>query len=141
MLARQSPVLPLFGTGGTRLQPVFVENVAEACVRVLANPSTRCRVYELGGPRVYAYKELVQLVLEGIGRRTVMIPVPVPFLVWDILAAVTAFHPDPPLTRDQVKLMSRDNVVGRQALTLEDLGIRPTPVEEVLPACIDATSS
>ena len=139
MLARQSPVLPLFGTGGTRLQPVFVENVAEACVRVLANPSTRCRIYELGGPRVYAYKELVQLVLEGIGRRTVMIPVP--FLVWDILAAVTAFHPDPPLTRDQVKLMSRDNVVGRQALTLEDLGIRPTPVEEVLPACIDATSS
>ena len=78
MLARQSPVLPLFGTGGTRLQPVFVENVAEACVRVLANPSTRCRVYELGGPRVYAYKELVQLVLEGIGRRTVMIPVPLP---------------------------------------------------------------
>ena len=131
MLARQSPVLPLLGTGGTRLQPVFVENVAEACVRVLANPSTRCSVYELGGPRVYAYKELVQLVLEGIGRRTVMIPVP--FLVWDILAAVTAFHPDPPLTRDQVKLMSRDNVVGRQALTLEDLGIRPTPVEEVLP--------
>ena len=138
-LARQSPVLPLFGTGGTRLQPVFVENVAEACVRVLANPSTRCRVYELGGPRVYAYKELVQLVLEGIGRRTVMIPVP--FLVWNILAAVTAFHPDPPLTRDQVKLMSRDNLVGRQALTLEDLGIRPTPVEEVLSACIGVPPS
>ena len=72
-------------------------DVAEACVRVLADPSTQCRVYEIGGPQVYAYKELVQLVLEGIGRRTVMIPVP--FLVWDILAAVTAFHPDPPLTR------------------------------------------
>ena len=126
-LARQSPVLPLFGTGGTRLQPVFVENVAEACVRVLADPSTGCRVYELGGPQVYAYRELVQLVLEGIGRRTVTLPVP--FLVWDILAAVTALHPDPPLTRDQVKLMKRDNVVGKQALTLENLGIRPTPVD------------
>ena len=90
------------------------------------------------GP-IYAYKELVQLVLEGIGRRTVMIPVP--FLVWDILAAVTAFHPDPPLTRDQLKLMSRDNVVGRQALTLEDLGIRTTPVDEVLSACIGVTPS
>ena len=70
-----------------------------------------------------------------------MIPIPIPFLVWNILAAVTAFHPDPPLTRDQVKLMSRDNVVGRQALTLEDLGIRPTPVEEVLSACIGVTPS
>ena len=71
--------------------------------------------------------------------RTVMIPVP--FLVWNILAAVTAFHPDPPLTRDQVRLMSRDNLVWRQALTLEDLGIRPTPVEEVLSACIGVTPS
>ena len=118
---------------------MFVRDVAEACVRVLADPSTRCRVYELGGPRVYAYKELVQLVLEGIGRRTVMISVP--FLVWDILAAVTAIHPDPPLTRDQVKLMSQDNVVGQQALTLEDLGIRPTSVEEVLSACIGVIPS
>ena len=90
-LARQSPVLPLFGTGGTRLQPVFVGDVAEACVRVLADPSTRCHVYELGGPRVYAYRELVRLVLEGIGRRTVMIPVP--FLVWDILATIPISRP------------------------------------------------
>ena len=80
---------------------MFVENVAEACVRVLADPSTRCRVYELGRPRVYACEGSIwyRLVLEGIGRRTVMIPVP--FLVWDILAAVTAFHPDPPLTHNQ----------------------------------------
>ena len=136
-MARQTPVLPLFGTGGTRLQPVFVGNVAEACARVLADPSTQSRVYEIGGPRVYTYKELVQLVIEGIGRRAVMIPVP--FLVWDILAAAMTLHPNSPLTRDQVKLMRRDNVVGRQALSLEDLGIRPTPVEEVLPACIGAT--
>ena len=67
--------------------------------------------------------------------------IPVPFLVWDILAAVMAMHPDPPLTRDQVKLMKRDNLVGRQALTLENLGIRPTPVEEVLADCIAAPLS
>ena len=138
-MARQTPVLPLFGTGGTRLQPVYVGNVAEACVRALADRSTQCNVYEIGGPRVYIYRELVRLVLERIGRRTVMIPVP--FLVWDMLAAVTALHPDPPLTRDQVKLMKRDNVVGKQALTLEDLGIRPIPVEEVLPECIGVTPS
>ena len=138
-LARQSPVLPLFGTGGTRLQPVFVGNVAEACVRVLGDPSTRCNVYELGGPKVYTYEQLVRLVLERIARRTVVVPVP--FLVWDILAAVLTLHPDPQLTRDQVKLMKRDNVVGGQALSLEDLGIRPISIEEVLPTYIDTTPS
>ena len=138
-LARQSPVLPLFGTGGTRLQPVFVRDVAEACVRVLADPSTQCRVYEIGGPQVYAYKELVRLVVERIGKRTAMLPVP--FLVWDILAAVMTLHPDPPLTRDQVKLIKLDNVVGKQALTLNDLGIRPIPLEEVLQDCISVTAS
>ena len=138
-MARQTPVLPLFGTGGTRLQPVFVGNVAQACARGLADPSTRGRVYEIGGPRVYAYKELVRLVLERVGGRTALIPVP--FLVWDLLAAVMTLHPNPPLTRDQVKLMKRDNVVGRQALTLGDLGIRPVPLEEALPECIGVTPS
>ena len=133
-LARQSPVLPLFGSGRTRLQPVFVDNVAQACVRVLADPSTACRVYELGGPQVYTYRELVQLVLGQIGRRKAVIPVP--FLVWDILAVVMALHPNPPLTRDQVKLLRQDNVVGEQALTLQGLGILPVRVEEVLLDCI-----
>ena len=133
-LARKSPVLPLFGDGLARLQPVFVDNVAQACVRVLADPSTACRVYELGGPQVYAYRELVQLVLGQIGRRKAVIPVP--FLVWDILAGVMASHPNPPLTRDQVKLLRQDNVVGEQALTLQDLGILPVRVEEVLLDCI-----
>ena len=133
-LARKSPVLPLFGDGCTRLQPVFVDNVAQACARVLADPSTACRVYELGGPQVYAYRELVQLVVGQISRRRVAIPVP--FLVWDILAGVMALHPNPPLTRDQVKLLRQDNVVGEQALTLQDLGVLPVPVEEVLLDCI-----
>ena len=136
-LAQQSPVLPLFGRGRTRLQPVFAGDVAEACEKALADPSARGGVYELGGPQVYAYRELVRLVVDGIGRRTVLLPVP--FLVWDVLAAAAALHPAPPLTRDQVTLMKRDNIVAPQALTLEALGIRPTPVEEVLPACIGPT--
>ena len=138
-LARQSPVLPLFGNGGTRLQPVFVGDVAQACARALAEPAARGRIYEIGGPRVYAYRDLVRLVLEGIGRRPAMIPVPFP--VWDCLAAAMTLHPDPPLSRDQVKLMRRDNVVGERALTLTDLGVRPTPLEEVLADGIGVTLS
>ncbi len=133
-LARQMPVLPLFGTGRTKLQPVFVGNVAEACVRVLADPSTQGKLYELGGPRIYTYKTLMNLVLEHVGKRRALVPVP--FFVWDTLAALLSVLANPPLTRDQVKLMKSDNVVGETALTLEDLGIDPTPVEEVLPTYI-----
>ncbi len=135
-MARQTPVLPLFGMGRTNLQPVFVGNVAEACVRVLANPSTAGKVYEFGGPRVYTYKALVRLVLKRVDRRRILVPVP--FFVWDTLAALMAFLPKPPLTRDQVKLMKRDNVVEGKALTLEDLGIAPTSVEEILLTYINA---
>ncbi len=129
-MARRTPVLPLFGVGRTNLQPVFVGDVAAACVRVLADPSTQGKAYELGGPRVYAYKTLLQLVLKQIDRRRVLVPFP--FFLWDTLAAIMAFFPNPPLTRDQVKLMKRDNVIEGNELTLEDLGISPASVEEIL---------
>ena len=138
-MTQRSPIMPLFGTGSTRLQPVFVGNVAEACIRILADSSTRGRVYELGGPRIYAYKELVRLVRERVAGRALVVPCP--FLVWDVLAAAMATHPNPPLTRDQVTLMKRDNVVDRQACTLDDLGIRPVSVEEAMPTCIDTVPS
>ena len=131
-VARRAPVVPMFGMGETRLQPVFVGDVAAACARAVADPSTSGKIYELGGPRVYTYKELVRLVLGQVGGRAV--PVPVPFMVWDAVAALMSPHPNPPLTRDQVKLMQRDNVVGAEALTLEDLGLRPTSVEQVAPS-------
>lgn len=133
-VARLSPVVPLFGDGRTRLQPVFVGDVAEACVRVLADPSTAGCVYEIGGPEIFAYRELVELVLERMGRRRIVMPVP--FGVWDMLAGAMARHPNPPLTRDQVKLLGSDNVAAEGASTLEDLGIRPVRVEDVLPDCI-----
>ena len=98
-MARQTPVLPLFGTGGTRLQPVFVGNVAEACARVLAEPSTKGRVYELGGPRVYAYEEIVRLVLERDRRANGPRPGPLPRVGppgrRDGNAAQPAAHPRP----------------------------------------------
>ena len=135
-MARQTPILPLFGMGTTRLQPVHVGDVAEACVRVLADPSTQGNLYELGGPRVYTYKALLRLVLKQAGKRRLVVPFP--FFLWDILAALMAVLPNPPLTRDQVTLMKGDNVVDGKALTLEDLGIAPASVEEILPGYINA---
>ncbi len=133
-MARKSPVLPLFGMGRTRLQPVFVGDVAQACVTALADPATAGKLYELGGPHAYTYKTLVQLVLKQVDRKTVLIPVP--FFVWDALAALMAILPNPPLTREPVKLMRRDNLVGEKILTLDDLGIGAVAVEEILPSYI-----
>ncbi|MGH8567304.1 MAG: complex I NDUFA9 subunit family protein, partial [Gammaproteobacteria bacterium] len=126
-ITRISPVFPLFGDGSTRLQPVFVDDVAEAVVKAVGSPSGNGEVYELGGPRVYRYKELVELVLVHLKRRRVLVPVP--FFVWEIQAALLGILPNPPLTRDQVILMRRDNVVSDTALTFADLGITPAELQ------------
>jgi NADH dehydrogenase len=130
-LARLMPALPLFGNGRVRLQPLYVGDVAEATFKALAEPVTKAKIYELGGPRIYTYKALLQLVLAAMGRSRPLIPVP--FFVWDILALLTSPLPSAPVSRDQVTLMKRDNVVAAEALSLDDLGIVATPLEEILP--------
>ncbi len=130
-LARVSPVIPLFGRGDTRLQPVFVGDVAAAASAVLDLASSAGKVYELGGPRVYTYRALVELVSERLGLRRFLLPVP--FLAWNLQTALLRLLPNPPLTRDQVILMQRDNIVGQGLPTLADLGIEPTSIETELP--------
>jgi NADH dehydrogenase len=129
-MARRSPVLPLFGRGQTQLQPVFVGDVAEATIRAMEQPSSEAKIYELGGPRRYNYRSLVELVVRQTRRRRLLLPVPFP--VWDFLAAFVSILPHPPLTRAQVTLMKQDNVVDKRALSLEDLGIEPTALEDIL---------
>lgn len=133
-IARLTPALPLFGNGLTRLQPVHVDDVARAAISALADASSEGKVYELGGLDVYAYRALVALLLKHAGKNRALIPVP--FVVWEALAHLMAVLSDPPLTPDQVVLMRRDNVVAKSALTLADLGIRPTAVEDSLPTCL-----
>jgi uncharacterized protein YbjT (DUF2867 family) len=134
-MARATPVLPLFGRGETRLQPVYVGDVAEAVAKVLTTPAARGQVYELGGPRIYTYKALVQLVLAQIARKRLLLPVP--YFVWELLASLMTPLPKSPISRDQVILMTQDNVVGLQAATFADLGIAPTSIEEILPTYLD----
>jgi uncharacterized protein YbjT (DUF2867 family) len=131
-LTRVLPVLPLFGTGATRLQPVYVCDVAEAVAQALVRPEAPGRTYALGGPRTYSYREILKLVLRQTGRRRLLLPLP--FWVWDTLAALLSPLPKPPISRDQVTLMKADNVVAPDVGTLRDLGITPTPLEAILPA-------
>jgi NADH dehydrogenase len=131
-MARLSPALPLIGGGHTRFQPVYVCDVAEAIVRMVEDPATAGRVYELGGPRVYSFRELLQLVLAVTGRSSWLVTVPRWLAM--LQGAVLQWLPKPPLTRDQVRLLDRDSVVGPGSLGLADLGIAPTPAEVVIAA-------
>ncbi len=130
-IARWTPVLPLFGSGKTRLQPVYAGDVADAVLAVLKMPEVVGKTYELGGPDIYTYRELIERILTHAGRRRLLLPVP--FRVWELLALLCSRHPTPPLTEAQVTLMRADNVVPSDALTLANLGLAPTALENVLP--------
>jgi uncharacterized protein YbjT (DUF2867 family) len=134
-LAMFLPALPLIGGGKTRFQPVYVGDVAKAVVAALDDPAAAGRTYELGGPRIYTFKALMELVLAATERKRLLLPVP--WTLASLQAAVLEWLPTPPLTRDQVKLLRRDNVVSPGALTLKDLGIEPTAVEVIVPSYLD----
>jgi NADH dehydrogenase len=130
-----SPVLPLIGGGHTRFQPVYVGDVADAVLKCLEDPATAGRTYELGGPRSYTMRELLELLLAEIRRKRVLVDVP--FGVAGLQARLMSILPNPPLTSDQVELLKRDNLVSSGALTLAALGISATAVEGILPTYLD----
>ncbi|MCR9257868.1 MAG: complex I NDUFA9 subunit family protein [Alphaproteobacteria bacterium] len=135
-IARMSPVLPLFGGGTTKFQPVYVGDVADAVMKGLTDPETRGKTYELGGPRVYTFKELMEIVCKETKRKKVLLPLP--YAAGDLQATFMELLPHPPLTRDQMKLLRRDNVVTPDGVgTLADLGIEATSVEAIVPSYLD----
>jgi NADH dehydrogenase len=125
-LLRSLPAFPLFGTGRTRLQPSDVEDVAEAIARAFGQD---WRVYELGGPRIYTYEDLLRTVGQKAGLKPALFPVP--FLFWQALAWMGELLPNPAITRNQVELMQIDTVAGSEP-GFEALGISPRPLEDVL---------
>jgi NADH dehydrogenase len=136
-LARMSPVLPLIGGGLTKFQPVFVGDVAKAVADAVdgkLNPGT---IYELGGPDVRTFKELMQYVLATIERKRLLVPLP--FFAAKIKASFLQFAPQPlTLTGDQVEQLRFDNIVSDPAKaegrTLQGIGIEPEPIEAIVPS-------
>lgn len=135
-LARFSPVLPLFGGGNTKFQPVFAGDVAEAIARSVEGKIEGGEVYELGGPQQLTFRECMEITLDTIDRKRLLVSVPL--WIANIQAAVLGLLPNPLLTKDQVKLLQIDNVVSAKAeqegRTLAGLGITATTVEAVLPS-------
>jgi NADH dehydrogenase len=129
-LLRRLPIYPMFGRGLTRLQPVYVEDVAEAIGRVLRRAGTSPPLFELGGPRVYTYQDLLGTLAREAGFSSRLVPVP--FAVWHALAWASEWLPNPRLTRNQVELMEVDTVASPGLPGLAELGMSPQSVEFTL---------
>lgn len=129
-LLQRLPVYPMFGSGTTKLQPVHVEDVAEAIARMLQRTEGSPKTVEYGGPRIYTYEELLRSIAGEAGRKPFLFPVP--FAVWYALARVAEVLPSPPLTRNQVELMQIDTVASPQLSGFAELGILPQHLEDTV---------
>ena len=130
-LARFLPALPLIGGGATLFQPVYVGDVAQAVVAALERDDAPGKTFELGGPRVYSFAELMRYMLKVLGRRRLLLNVP--FGLATLQARFLELLPEPLLTRDQIELLKHHNVAAPGMPGLEALGITPTPIELIVP--------
>jgi NADH dehydrogenase len=126
-LALISPIMPVIA-GSSRFQPVYVGDVADAVMAALAQPEAQGRIFELGGPKIMSFREILGWILAQIGRNRPLVPMP--RAVAEVLAAI----PFSGLTHDQLLMLSRDNVANPALPGLADLGVVPTPIDLVVPA-------
>ena len=136
-MSRFGPILPVVGAE-TKFQPVYVDDVAQAAVKAVLGKAAP-GIYELGGPDVHSFRELMQKMLQVVQRRRLIVNIPffaarIMGSVFDLLQTVTlGLFTNGLITRDQVRNLARDNVVSPRARGLADLGIAPTPIDAVLP--------
>jgi NADH dehydrogenase len=134
-MAVLAPALPLIGGGVNRMQPVFAGDVAEAIAHAVDGRTSAGTTYELGGPDILTFKELMEFTLKTIERKRVLLPLPFPLA--RLMAMVLQFAPGAPLTPDQVEMLKVDNVVSEQAKierrTLEGLGISTESIAAIVP--------
>lgn len=135
-MALTAPALPLPGGGSMRMQPVYVGDVVaaiEASIgigKIKINP--RGKVFELGGPDIYSFRQLMEITLLQIRRRRLLVPIPLSLM--SLGAFFAGLLPSPPITVDQIKLLKTDNIVAKNALKLVDMGITSTSMDSILPS-------
>ena len=129
-LAQFSPALPLVGGGKTKFAPIYVGDVAKAIVKALELNNPEPKIYELGGPENYSFKELMEILLREIKKKRFLIPIPFGFAKFQ--SYFLQMLPNPLLTPDQVELLKYHNIVSGDHPTLKDLGITGTPIQSIL---------
>lgn len=135
-MAQVSPFLPLVAGGTSRFQPLVVHDLVAAIMSGLdqphrPNPAIEGRLFELGGPKVYSFKALLEMLLRELGYRRLLLPLPLP--IARLQANVLQWLPNPPLTPDQLKLLDRDNVVSGDLPGFAELGIQAQAIETIVP--------
>jgi NADH dehydrogenase len=130
-LARVAPFMPVI-SGATKMQPVFVGDVADAVMAALSSDASMGKTYELGGPQIWTFREILAFILKQTRRDRRLVDIPM--AIARLQAGILQHVPGQPLTPDQLVMLSRDNVVAPGALGLKDLGITPTPAELVVPS-------
>jgi len=133
-LLRSLPAYPMFGHGRTRLQPAYADDVAAAIAEVLRQSKKPYPIYELAGPRIYSYAELLRTIARSAGLRPVLMRMP--FAFWHAVAGLAEVLPQPPLTRHQVELMQIDTTASEKRPGFRALGISPRSLEEELEAML-----
>ncbi|RFC63143.1 complex I NDUFA9 subunit family protein [Fulvimarina endophytica] len=134
-MSRLSPALPLLGGGKTKFQPIYVADVAEAVAKTVDGEVDGGKVYELGGPEVLTFRQMMEEMLRIIDRKRRFVTIP--FSLAGTMANYMQYVPGAPLTPDQVKQLQNDNVVSQEAIddgrSLEAFGIRPATIDAILP--------
>jgi NADH dehydrogenase len=125
------PVIPVVGIN-YNFQPILVTDVADAIVQAIETKNNEGKIYEIGGPKVISFGDMVKSILKTINKKRFVVEMPMP--IAKIQSAITDLLPIPPiLTKDQCEILSEaDNVVSNKHLTLKDLDIKPTDVEEAM---------
>jgi len=132
-MAALFPALPLIGGGETKFQPVYVGDVAAVVAKAVSNPAAEGLTYELGGPAVYSFKEILEFILRETGRNRLLAPLP--WFAANFIGKVGDLSPiTPPLTSDQVESLKADNVANNGLPGLAEAGVIPTAVEAVVPS-------
>mgnify|MGYP001280577096 CR=1 FL=1 len=133
-IAQFSPILPLIGGGKTKFAPIYCGDVCKAIVKALDLNNSEPKIYELGGPENYSFKELMKILLTEIKKKRFLIPIP--FSVAKIQSYFLQMMPNPILTPDQVEILKYNNIISGAYPTLKDLGITGTPIQSILPKYI-----
>ena len=133
-IAQFSQALPLIGGGKVKFSPIYVGDVAQAIVKALKLNNSEPKIYELGGPENYSFKELIEILLEEIKKKRFLIPIP--FSAAKFQSYFLQMMPNPLLTPDQVEMLKYNNIVSGEYPTLEDLGISGKTIQSILPKYI-----
>ncbi|MDX1923011.1 MAG: complex I NDUFA9 subunit family protein [Alphaproteobacteria bacterium] len=135
-MAKLSPFLPLIGGGVSKFQPVYVNDVVLAVWRIVLMKEGYDRIFNLGGPDMFTFKELMQFILETTRKKRILLPLP--WWIAEIQASLLERLPGKILTRDQLKLLRTDNIVPPASIGFDDLGIVPRRVADIVPGYLKA---